>query len=150
MGYVMELRKLIGSRPIVLTGSCILLCDQNQLLLQKRADNGLWGLPGGALEPGESLDETAKRELYEETGLTAQSLTFFRVFSGKELYYQYPHGDEVYSVVSAYICREFQGELDSDNTETEELRFFPLDEIPENLHPVDRPIVKVFLEHSKM
>ncbi|OKP87763.1 hypothetical protein A3844_10175 [Paenibacillus helianthi] len=49
-------------------------------LLQRRTDNGLWGLPGGSLELGETLPEVAKRELLEETGLIANSLTLFDVF----------------------------------------------------------------------
>ncbi|CAH1202310.1 RNA pyrophosphohydrolase [Paenibacillus allorhizoplanae] len=100
-----------------MTGACVLLCNNKKLLLQRRTDNGLWGLPGGSMEPGESLEEVAKRELFEETGLEAKSLEMFRVFSGKDLYYKYPHGDEVYNVVSAYVCSDFEGALKEDGVE---------------------------------
>lgn len=73
MGYIMELRKIIGTRPIIMVGACtILMNEHRQILLQQRKDNGLWGLPGGSLEPGESMEEVARRELYEETGLIEQ------------------------------------------------------------------------------
>lgn len=42
---------------------------RGRILLEQRSDCGLWGLPGGRIEPGESITETAKREAREETGL---------------------------------------------------------------------------------
>ena len=47
----------------------IILDDSGRILLEKRRDNGMWGLPGGGIEPGESIYETALREVEEETGL---------------------------------------------------------------------------------
>lgn len=52
MGYILDLRKLVGSRPIITTGASVLLCENGCLLLQRRTDNGLWALPGGSMEPG--------------------------------------------------------------------------------------------------
>ena len=78
MGYISELRELIGSRPIIMVGANVLVVDsENRLLLQQRADNNCWGLPGGSMELGESLQEVAKRELFEECNLTANQLSFF-------------------------------------------------------------------------
>ncbi|MDQ8734993.1 NUDIX hydrolase [Paenibacillus sp. LHD-38] len=146
MGYIMELRKWIGKSPIIMAGACVLLSDdKNRLLLQRRTDNGLWGLPGGSLEPGESLQEVAKRELFEETGLIANSLKLFDVFSGNELYYKYPHGDEVYNVVTAYVCNDYIGTLENDMDEVIELRFFDFKEIPSEINPPDLPVIKQYL-----
>lgn len=146
MGYIMELRKLVGSRPLILTGSCVLLCSNQRLLLQRRTDNGLWALPGGSMEPGETLEEVAKRELYEETGLTANNLELFHIFSGQDLYYKYPHGDEVYNVVAAYVCHDYDGVPRVDGDEVQELRFFGYDEIPIELSPPDVTIIHTFLK----
>lgn len=125
MGYIMELRRLIGTHPIIMAGACVLLTDDNnRLLLQHRTENGLWGLSGGSLELGECLPEVAKRELFEETGLIANSLTLFDVFSGDEFYYKYPHGNEVYNVVTAYLCNDYIGTLEKDREKVTGITFF--------------------------
>ncbi|WP_248548331.1 MULTISPECIES: NUDIX hydrolase [Paenibacillus] len=142
----MELRKLVGTRPLIMAGACVLLCSNHQLLLQRRTDNGCWGLPGGSMELGETLEEVAKRELFEETGLTAKGLELFDMFSGKDLYYKYPHGDEVYNVVAAYLCTDFDGALKVDGIEVQELRFFCYEELPSELSPPDVPVIKRFLD----
>ncbi|MDN4526837.1 NUDIX hydrolase [Fictibacillus fluitans] len=150
MGYIMELRKLIGSRPIIMTGACVLLFDnKGEILLQKRKDNGCWGLPGGALEPGEQLEEAAARELLEETGYIARDLKIMHIFSGEEFYYKYPHGDEVYNVIAAYVCVKYGGLSHPDGIEVEELSFFGLHELPENLNPPDVPVIEYFIEKKR-
>ena len=59
MDYIREMRGLIGHRPLIMVGAAALMLDsQERLLLLRRADNDCWGLPGGAMEPGESLDWT--------------------------------------------------------------------------------------------
>ena len=61
MEYIMELRKLIGQRPILMVGAAVLVLDsEKRLLLMKRADSGCWGHPGGATEPGERVEEAAR------------------------------------------------------------------------------------------
>lgn len=129
-----------------MAGGCVLLHRNRELLLVRRADNGLWALPGGSMELGESLEEAAARELTEETGLTAAKLELLHVFSGKDLYYKYPNGDEVYIVVAAYECTEFTGVPAEDGTETGEVRFFAFDEIPSDLSPPDIPLINRFLD----
>lgn len=144
--YIKQLRELVGTHPVIMAGACVILMDgDGRLLLQQRTDNGLWGLPGGSMEPGEEMKGVAKRELFEEVGLEAKELELLDVFSGPELYYQYPHGDEVYNVVAAYLCKEYTGTIRSDGIEVQDIQFFELDKIPNQISPPDKPIITRFL-----
>lgn len=141
MGYIQDLRQFIGSSPIIMVGAGVIIYDQQKgILLQQRSDNLLWGVPGGALELGERLEDCAKRELFEETGLQANTLTLLHVFSGPELYNQYPNGDIVYNVANVYLCTDYSGSLLLDPEETLQVQFFPLHLIPEDslVNPPDR------------
>ncbi|MFF5084022.1 NUDIX domain-containing protein [Actinoplanes sp. NPDC000266] len=71
--YVERMRALIGREPLVVAGAGVLVRDdRRRVLLQQRSDDGTWSMPGGTVEPGEHLEEAARRELREETGLTAE------------------------------------------------------------------------------
>jgi 8-oxo-dGTP pyrophosphatase MutT (NUDIX family) len=119
-----------------MAGACVLVFDrEGRLLLQRRTDSGDWGTIGGALEPGESLEEAAARELYEEAGLTAESFRFITVLSGKDMYYRYPHGDEVYNVMALYEAEGIRGIPQVNDHEGFELKYFSLEEPIGNLNP---------------
>ncbi|MDJ0590711.1 MAG: NUDIX domain-containing protein [Pleurocapsa sp. MO_226.B13] len=148
MSYVKELRTLVGHRPLIIPGAAVLIVDSgDRLLLQLRRDNQHWGLIGGSMEIGESLSETAKREAWEETGLTLDRLDWFDLFSGRELIYQHPNGDVIVNVVAVYISREFRGELKVDEEEGTEIRFFELNKLPQNISPPDRPVIESYLRY---
>ena len=89
LGYIEELRKVVGTRPLILVGgsAIIILNDNQEVLLQYRSDTYDWGVPGGGMELGETTEETARRELFEETGLNAKIMQFIGVLSGKEVYF---------------------------------------------------------------
>ena len=147
MSYIMDLRKKIGTAPIIMVGACILILNEtNQLLLQHRKDNQCWGLAGGSMELGESLEEVAEREMVEETGLIPTSLDFFKTFSGKDFYYKYPHGDEVYNVVTAFICKNYNGYLKFDESEAIDIQFFDLTKLPSQISPPDYLVIREFLK----
>jgi 8-oxo-dGTP pyrophosphatase MutT (NUDIX family) len=141
--YIRELRERIGQIPIVAaTASVVVLDGEGRILLQRRSDDGTWGLPGGYVELGESVEETAARELLEETGLTARNLEFFKVYSGKELYNKYPNGDETWFVDSVFLTRNFTGKLTVDGDESLDLRFFSPDSLPETISPSNLPTLR--------
>ena len=134
--YIMDLRKVVGHRPLLQVGASVIVEDRvGRTLLQLRSDNHCWGYSGGSVELDEVVEEAAKRELFEETGLTAEKLELFGIFSGPETHYVYPNGDEVSNVDIVYLCREYSGEMKCQEGETDELRFFAADELPENLSP---------------
>ena len=109
-GYISDMRKLVGHRTLIQCAASVICVDGNgRLLLGKRTDNHLWGYAGGSLEIDEKVEDCAKRELFEETGIIADELEFFYISSGKETHYVYPNGDEVSNVEIIYICRSFHG-----------------------------------------
>ncbi|WP_164174059.1 NUDIX hydrolase [Ruminococcus flavefaciens] len=137
MGYILELRRTLGSRPIIMAGAgVILLNDKNEILLGRRTDNGYWDYPAGSMELGESFEECARREVLEETGLACGKLEFLMDMSGEDSYYEYPNGDKVYLAGILYICRDFTGEMKVQEEEAYEQRFFPVDKLPENTPPL--------------
>ncbi|WP_241158447.1 NUDIX domain-containing protein [Cohnella candidum] len=87
------------------------------------------------MELGESLEEAAARELYEEAGLRAQTLKFITFLSGKDMYYRYPHGDEIYNVAAVYEAIGIEGTPRVNDEEGLELRYFSLEEPIAYLNP---------------
>ena len=134
MSYLAELRAIVGSRPLFSIGASAIVQDEGgRVLLQRRSDDGLWGLPGGGLEPGETFEQAARRELNEETGLDTP-LMFWQAVSGAHLYHRYPNGDQVYFVGGLSRGRLPAAALnkavpDADG-ETLELRWFDLSDLP--------------------
>lgn len=134
MGYIQDIRKFIGHRAILgCAAGAIILDSFGRVLLQRRSDNGLWDNPGGSMELGEEIEDTLKREVYEETGLRISNPYFFKIYSGESLHIIYPNQDEVYYLTVVYIVREYHGVLKSLDGESIELKFYSWDELPKNL-----------------
>lgn len=142
LDYIREVRALVGRRPLILTSVMVLIVDGDRLLLQKRAGTGAYHVPGGFLELGERLEDAARREASEETALSVGELTLVGAYSGPEFHWFAPNGDEVYNVTVAYLTRDFQGTPRADGDEGTDALFVPLSDIPENLGPPARPVLK--------
>jgi mutator protein MutT len=144
MEYIQTLRQFIGHRPILMLGAVTLvLNEENQLLMMRRTDSGHWGIPGGAVELGEVIEEAARRETREETNIEVNEMSLFGVFSGPELYYKYPNGDEVYNVSIVYLVKEWSGEVKL-NDEHSEWSWFASNEIPKDISPPIATILDQF------
>lgn len=147
--YISYIRGMVGHKPVMLCGSGILIYRGNEILLQLRGDNGCWGDSGGCVEMGECTEEAARRELHEETGLTAREIKLLGVFSGEGMHYTYPNGDEVYYISIAYYCDDFSGELSPQPEEVKELRWFDIDDLPDNINPASLNIINEFCRRMK-
>jgi 8-oxo-dGTP pyrophosphatase MutT (NUDIX family) len=149
MDYIKYIRDLVGRKAINLNGVKVLLFDGNgRLLLQKRAD-GIWDLPGGIVELGESLEEAAKREVAEETGLVIKDLNLFHVFSGPDYFVKLQNGDQFYAITTVYTTKEFEGEPKADGIEGVELAFFFEHEIPHKINPRMKRIIDHFFNKTR-
>ena len=121
------------SSPLILVGAVVLVINENRyVLLQQRTEPyGKWGLPGGLMELSESPEETAFREVYEETGIKVKNLRLINVFSGANYFTKLANGDEFQSVTTAYYTDEYDGDFVMNKEEAVQLKFFPLTELPD-------------------
>ncbi len=150
MDYISYMRGMIGNKPMFLVGAgTLILNNQNEVLLIKRTDNNMWGIPGGSCELGETFEEAAIREAFEETGLKISRLKLFSVFSGSEMHHIYPNGDEVYNAVCVFISTDYTGKIRADKFESSDVRFFNLNKLPVNSHTPDKVIFKRYFENMK-
>jgi 8-oxo-dGTP pyrophosphatase MutT (NUDIX family) len=149
VGYVEELRTIVGHRPLILVGSVVIVQDgENRILLQQRKHPyGIWGIPGGLMELGESAEDTARRELMEEAGISVGDLQLIGVFSGPQNFIRAPNGDEFYAVTIAYFTKQFSGEPAVRDAESLNFRFFHMHELPE-IARSHRTIIDRFLEKN--
>ena len=81
--------------------------------------------------------------------LTANMLELLGFFSGKELFYTYQNGDMVSIVDIVYLCEDYSGDIIRETNETTDLRWFPLDELPENISPPVKPVLIQCVETLK-
>src|SRR5512138_962466 len=77
--------------------------DKKTVLLTRRADNGQWCLPGGRVDPGESVSEACIRELQEETGIDSHVRRLVGVYSDPDQLIVYPEGAKAFVIV---VCFE--------------------------------------------
>lgn len=151
MSYLLKLRKIVGSRPLIACGAGVAIVNtDNKLLMQRRADNDCWGLIGGMMELGENIEETAKREVFEEVGIVLDKIDFFKVYSGKDFYYKYPNGDEVFNVINVFTVKGSGfSEFKIDDKEVKEASFFDFDKLPTNINPPDVKIIEDVIDFYK-
>ena len=100
--------------------------EEGRVLLAKRCDCGKWGLPGGLMEYGETLEQTAVREAKEETGLDVAVDALCGIYSG---FISRRTGNQ--PITASFTAHIIGGELFCDHIETDELGWFGGDELPE-------------------
>lgn len=150
MSYIMNLRKVVGHRPLLQVGASVIVVDEcDRILLQLRSDNNTWGYAGGSVEIDEKVEDTAKRELYEETGLIAKQLSLLGVFSGKELHNIYTNGDEVSNIDIVFICKNYEGNLKCQAGEVENLKFFDISDLPDNIFKPNIPAIEEYITKQR-
>ncbi len=126
----------------------IIVNEKGEILLQRRADRDKWGLPGGCQELSETFEEVVIRETKEETNLDikAKDLELLAMVSGKSRRNYYPNGDIVYNNTALYCTRKYSGKLKWDS-ESKELKFFALDNLPKNQNDPD--LIEIYKRESE-
>jgi ADP-ribose pyrophosphatase YjhB (NUDIX family) len=124
---------------VIRPGVAAVIFEDGGVLLQRRDDNGKWGLPGGGVEPGESVAAAVVREVREETGLEVEPLRLIGVYSdpANHQVVVYPDGNVIHYVSTVFECAIRGGAL-ACGAESLELGFFPPDALPADTLPISR------------
>ncbi len=165
LSYILKLRNALQPEyrhmPIFQSGSAIIVENENkEILLEEKVDRNVWCLPGGLQELGETFEEVAIRELFEETGLKVnkEDLVLIDVISGKSRKNSYPNGDEVYNNTVLYCVSNYVGTLNCDyaeitdnnnsnfilQKESKKLKFFDINKLPQNL--MDKDLIQRYIK----
>lgn len=115
----------IGKTAHIRTGCSAVIFDKRRerILLTRRTDNGRWCLPGGAMDAGESVEETCIREVWEETGLQVRVIRLIGVYSSPNLVIAYADGNRWQIISLSFEAEVIGGELGLSD-ETVEFGYF--------------------------
>lgn len=128
--YMRELRDLVGTRLILVPAVAAVIHDDAGRVLVLETTSGIWSLPAGAIDPGESPREAVIRETREEAGLEVVPSRLIDVFGGTDFRLTYPNGDVIEGTVCVFGCDVVGGTLHCDGIETIRARWVPPAEVP--------------------
>jgi 8-oxo-dGTP pyrophosphatase MutT (NUDIX family) len=130
--YHGKLRALAGDEEVlIMVGArCLLRDDQGRILLIRRSDNGLWAVPAGGMELGDSVRQCAIREVYEETGLTPTKLVPIAILSGADSTETNQWGHTYQFHITVFVATAWTGELVTQTDETTDAGWFHPDQLP--------------------
>ena len=126
-------RPIAGRPHAVRAGVCAAIFDSDGgVLMEHRSDNGFWGLPGGGVDVGESVEQAVKREVLEETGLRVEIKRLIGVYSDPRDYNiaAYPDGNVLQGVSFLFECVRVDGDLRISHESTD-IGYFRVDNLPE-------------------
>lgn len=136
------IRSLVGHIPMHRSVAVLVIYKDNKVLLQKRSDNGTWALHGGGIELGELYIDALKRELKEELNIEPVNPRLMGIFSGEKMYHKYEKSqDEVYVLSHAFICEDYIGEINFADGEVNNLQWFDIDNLPDNIFHLNKPVL---------
>lgn len=148
--YYQGIRGKVGSELLMIPSvAAVIRNKEDEILFIRKPGESVWGLPAGAIEPGERPGRTLRREVYEETGLMVHPISVLGVFGGGKYKYEYSNGDQVEYTVIVFECSIIRGTLRGLDGEAEEFKFFKETELPEIAIPYPAEIFIKDREQAK-
>ena len=117
------------ANSLVVAVTAVVVNDQGELLLQKRTDNDLWGLPGGAMNTGESIGQAVIREVKEETNLDVEPTGVVGIYSDPGHIIAYADGEVRQEFSICFTARIVGGQPAVGDQESTEVRFVKPSEV---------------------
>lgn len=148
MGRIDYYNDPAAPRPnsVVPSTTSVVLDDHGRIALVHRKDNGLWALPGGGMELGESIEDCAVREVKEETGLDVEITGLVGVYTNPHHVMKYDDGEVRQQFSLCYKTKLLGGELafDSESTDIAWVERDAIAALP--MHPSMKLRIDHFLE----
>ena len=122
--YVRGLREKVGNDLLFMPSThCVIRDDAGRLLLVRHVE-GRWMRPGGAIEPGETPADAARRECWEEATVLVEPRRILGVYGGPEYAVTYANGDHARWVVTIFEAEIVSGEARPGDDETQDVGWF--------------------------
>lgn len=124
------------------TAAVILNTERDRVVLHLRDDTPMWSLPGGPPDFGESFASATVREVKEETGLDVEIVRLIGVYSDPKFWiFSYPDGNRAHAFAAAFECRVVSGELTPNMSDSLDVKWFPVEDLPSNLMPMHPKVI---------
>jgi 8-oxo-dGTP pyrophosphatase MutT (NUDIX family) len=117
---------------VIIPSAAGAILKNDKILLVRHKLLGKWQIPGGVQEPGESIQETAKREISEELGLVLSIRELIAVYSGATWMVEYPDGYKIQQLLFFFLLEGRVDEIRLQESEIAAYDFFALDDIPDD------------------
>jgi len=132
------------ANSIVPSVTAVVVDNTGDLLLVHKTDNDLWALPGGGVDPGESVSEAVLREVLEETGMDVEVVRLSGVYTNPRHVMAYDDGEVRQQFSLCFVARLLGGTLTT-SSETSEVAFVP----PERLDDLTiHPSMRLRIDHG--
>ena len=136
------------ANSLVVGSSAIVVDDRNRILLQRRTDSGNWALPGGAMDIGETLAESAIREVKEETGFEVRIERIVGIYSDPGHVFAYDDGEVRQEFSICLACAITGGSLQV-SSESTAVEFFTFEETAGlQMHESIRKRIRDYLDNA--
>jgi ADP-ribose pyrophosphatase YjhB (NUDIX family) len=136
------------ANSLVVGSSAIVADGHERILLQRRSDSGNWALPGGVMDIGETLAQSAVREVKEETGFDVRIDRIVGIYSDPSHVFAYDDGEVRQEFSICFACTIIGGALQVSNESTA-VDFFPAAQLPElQMHESIHVRIRDYLENK--